>query len=138
MISFEGPEVVLGISLSDLSTELQDLKKIGEVLPEGAVKDFKSEGDKCSFKVKGGVAIHLEKDIENLPEGMILRLHTVAPSPVKFSLDVIASDHSDGCSCHVRSDADLNPFTRMMVEPALKSLFEQMAEGMVKRFPISP
>ena len=127
MISFEGPEVVLGISLSVLSTELQDLKKIGEVLPEGSVKDFKSEGDKCSFKVKGGVAIHLEKDLEDLPEGMILRLHTVAPSPVKFSLDVIASDH-----------ADLNPFTRMMVEPALKSLFEQMAEGMVQRFPISP
>ena len=138
MISFEGPKVVLGISVSDLSAELQDLEKIGEVLPEGAVKDFKSEGDKCSFKVQGGVAIHLEKELEKLPEGMILRMHTVAPSPVKFSLDVMASEHPEGCSCYVRSDADLNPFTRMMVEPALKSLFEKMAEGMVKRFPTSP
>ena len=138
MISFEGPKVVLGISVSALSAELKDLDIIGEVLPEGEVKDFTSEGDTCSFKVKGGVAIHLEKDLEHLPEGMILRLHTVAPSPVKFSLEVIAENHSEGCSCYVHSDADLNPFTRMMVEPALNSLFKKMAEGMVKKFPTSP
>ena len=138
MISFEGPKVVLGISVSALSAELKDLDIIGEVLPEGEVKDFTSEGDTCSFKVKGGVSTHLEKDLENLPDGMILRLHTVAPSPVKFSLEVIAADHSEGSSCYVHSDADLNPFTRMMVEPALNSLFKKMAEGMVNRFPTSP
>jgi hypothetical protein len=138
MTSFDGPKVVLGISISDLSAEIQDLKKIGEMLPEGAVKNYKSEGERCSFNVKGGVAIHMEKDIGSLPEEVILRLQTVAPSPVKFSLDVIATDHSDGCSCYVHSDADLNPFTRMMVEPALKSLFEKMAEGMEKKFPTSP
>jgi hypothetical protein len=138
MITFEGPNVVLGISISALSAELQDLEKIGEMLPEGAVKDFRSEGGKCSFNVQGGVAIHLEKDLGNLPKDVILRLQTVVPTPVKFSLDVIASDHSDGCSCFVRSNADLNPFTRMMVEPALNSLFEKMAEGMEKKFPISP
>ena len=60
MISFEGPKVVLGISVSALSTELKSLDIIGEVLPEGEVKDFTSEGDTCSFKVKGGVSIHLE------------------------------------------------------------------------------
>ena len=137
MISFEGPKVVLGISVSALSTELKSLDIIGEVLPEGEVNDFTSKGDTCSFKVKGGVSIHLEKDLENLTEGMILRLNTVAPSPVKFSLEVIAADHSQGSTCYVRSDADLNPFTRMMVEPALNSLFKKMAEGMVNRFPTS-
>jgi hypothetical protein len=138
MISFEGPKVVLGISILELSTELQDLKIIGEMLPKGAVDNYQSDSHRCSFKVSGGVNIHLEKDSGSLPEDVVLRLHTVAPSPVKFSLDVIATDHSDGCSCFVSSDADLNPFTRMMVEPALKSLFEKMAEGMEKKFPTSP
>ena len=61
MIAFEGPEVILGISIEDLKDEINDLSRLGKLLPEGAVKDFTSDGDKCSFKVKGGVSIHLEK-----------------------------------------------------------------------------
>lgn len=136
MIAFEGPEVQIGISKEELKSEVQDLSNIGKLLPEGAVKDFTSEGDKCSFKVKGGVSIHLEKDLNNLSENVLVRMHTVAPTPVKFSLEVIATETAEGCKCNVRSDADLNPFTRMMVEPALKSLFEEMSEGMKKRFPV--
>ena len=34
MMSFDGPKVVLGISIPDLSTEILDLEKIGEMLPE--------------------------------------------------------------------------------------------------------
>jgi len=128
MISIEGPKVVLGISILDLSAELQDLEKIGEMLPEGTVDNYQSDSNRCSFKVSGGVAIHLEKDSGRLPEDVILRLQTVTPSPVKFSLDVIATDHSEGCSCFVSSDADLNAFTQMMVEPALISLFKKMTE----------
>ncbi|PCJ80186.1 MAG: hypothetical protein COA49_09385 [Bacteroidetes bacterium] len=136
MIAFEGPEVILGISKEDLKSEVQDLANIGKLLPEGAVKDFSSKGDKCSFKVKGGVSIHLEKDSENLHENVLIRMRTIVPTPVKFSLEVVATETENGCKCNVRSDADLNPFTRMMVEPALKSLFEEMSEGMKKRFPI--
>jgi len=136
MIAFEGPEVILGISKEDLKAEVQDLANIGKLLPEGAVKDFTSKGDICSFKVKGGVSIHLEKDSSNLHENVLVRMHTIVPTPVKFSLEVIATETEKGCTCNVRSDADLNPFTRMMVEPALKSLFKEMSEGMKKRFPI--
>ena len=49
MIAFEGPEVILGILLEDLKAEINDLSRLGKLLPEGAVKDFTSNGDKCSF-----------------------------------------------------------------------------------------
>jgi hypothetical protein len=137
MIAFEGPEVILGISLEDLKAEINDLSRLGKLLPEGAVKDFTSNGDQCSFKVKGGVSIHLEKDLSELAENMLIKLNTVSPTPVKFSLEAVAVMHEDGVSCRVRSDADLNPFTKMMVEPALKSLFEELAEGMKQKFPVS-
>ena len=136
MIAFEGPEVVLGISTANLKAEINDLSKLGKLLPEGAVKDFASDNNTCSFKVKGGIAIHLEKDLSPQSGNILLKLNTVAPTPVKFSLEAIAESHESGCNCRFRSDADLNPFTKMMVEPALKSLFEEMTEGMKKSFPV--
>jgi hypothetical protein len=137
MIALEGPKVVLGISTADLKAEINDLSKLGELLPEGAVIDFASDNNKCSFRVKAGIAIHLEKDLSPQAENVLIKLNTVAPTPVKFSLEAVAEHHESGCSCSVRSDADLNPFTKMMVEPALKSLFEEITEAMKKNFPIA-
>jgi len=136
MIAFEGPEVILGVSMEDLKSEINDLSRLGKLLPEGAVKDFTSKGDTCSFKVKGGVSIHLEKDLSELPKNVLIKLHTVAPTPIKFSIEAVAVTHVDGSSCRVRSDADVNPFTKMMIEPALNNLFAEMAEGMKQQFPI--
>jgi len=135
MVEFEGPKVTLGITPSELNTKFQDLSSVGKLLPPDSVKDFAADGNTCSFKVKGGVEIHLVKDTISLEGDLILKMNTVAPTPVKFSLEVLASDHESGCTCYVRSEADLNPFTRMMVEPALKSLFEDMAKGMQSQFP---
>ena len=135
MVEFEGPKVTLGIAPSELNEKLQDLSNVGELLPPDSVKDSTADGNTCSFKVKGGVSIHLVRDASSLEGDMILKMNTVAPTPVKFSLEVLASDHESGCTCFVRSEADLNPFTRMMVEPALKSLFKDMANGMQDKFP---
>ena len=136
MIAFEGPEVILGISTEDLKSEINDLSRLGKLLPEGAVKDFTSNGDKCSFKVQGGVSIHLEKDMSELAENVLIKLNSVSPTPIKFSIEAVAVTHVDGSTCRVRSDADVNPFTKMMIESALNGLFEEMAEGMKKQFPV--
>ena len=137
MVEFEGPKVDLGISPQDLALEIQDLNNLGTLFPDGAVKEFESSEDKCSFKVTGGVAIHLVKDSGAHTDELILKMSTVAPTPVKFTLEVKATESAQGCNCFVRSDADLNPFTRMMVEPALKSLFEEISKGMQAKYPLN-
>lgn len=137
MVEFVGPTVELGVSQADLATEITNLDNLGKLLPEGTVKDFSAEGDKCSFKVTGGVAIHLVMDSSAKSGDVILKMNTVAPTPVKFSLEVKASSTEGGCSCFVRSDADVNPFTRMMVEPALKGLFDEISKGMVAKYPLN-
>ena len=50
--------------------------------------------------------------------------------------DPVLSPHADGdgATCQVGCDADLNPFTKMMVEPALKGLFGQMADTLQARY----
>jgi hypothetical protein len=136
MVEFKGPEVNLGLSPADLQAQVADLNNLGSLLPSDAVKDFQAKQDSCSFKVTGGVSIHLVRDTGALGDNVILKLNTVAPTPVKFNLVVVATACDGGATCYVRSEADLNPFTRMMVEPALKDLFENMAKGLVVKFPI--
>ena len=137
MVEFLGPTVELGVSQAELAAEITNLDNLGKLFPEGTVKDFSADGDKCSFKVTGGVSIHLVMDSSAHSGDVILKMNTVAPTPVKFSLEVKASSTEGGCSCFVRSDADVNPFTRMMVEPALKGLFDEISKGMVAKYPLN-
>ena len=137
MLEFVGPKVELGVSPADLGADITNLDNLGGLLPEGTVKDFVADGDKCSFKVTGGVAVHLAMDSSAHAGSVILKMNTVAPTPVKFSLEVIAEATKNGCSCYVSSDADVNPFTRMMVEPALKGIFDEISKGMRAKYPLN-
>lgn len=137
MVEFVGPTVELGVSQADLAAEINNLDNLGKLLPDGTVKDFSADSDTCSFKVTGGVAIHLVIDSSADSSDVILKMNTVAPTAVKFSLEVRASEIDGGCSCFVRSDANVNPFTRMMVEPALKGLFDELSKGMLAKYPLN-
>tara|TARA_Y100000589_G_scaffold163582_2_gene155490 strand:+ start:6769 stop:7206 length:438 start_codon:yes stop_codon:yes gene_type:complete len=137
MVEFVGPTVELGVSKADLAEEITNLENLEKLFPEGTVKDFLANGAKCSFKVTGGVLIHLVMDSSAHSSDIILKMNTVAPTPIKFSLEVKASSTKAGCSCFVRSEAEVNPFTRMMVEPALKSLFDEISKGMIAKYPLN-
>ena len=136
MYDFEGPKVELGVSLDQLSVDLNNLDNLGTLLPEGSVKDFTTVGNKCSFKVPRGVSIHLELN-ENPTGNVILKMNTVSPTPVIFSLEVHAESTDLGCICQPQAQADINPITRMMVEPALKGLFEEISKGMRAKYPLN-
>ena len=135
MTRIESPVVALSAGPERVARDFQDWTTFGELLGAGPVSDFSSEGDTCTFKVTGGVAIHLLRTSDNsATTGTVLTLVTQAPTPVKFNLEVIVQPDGEGCSCQVGCDADLNPFTKMMVEPALKGLFAQMAQTLQARY----
>ena len=135
MTRIESPTVELSATPESVARDFQDWTTFGELLGAGPVSDFSSEGDTCTFKVTGGVAIHLLRTSDNsATTGTVLTLVTQAPTPVKFNLEVIVQPDGEGCSCQVGCDADLNPFTKMMVEPALKGLFAQMAQTLQARY----
>ena len=135
MTRIESPTVSLNSAATDVARDFQNWTTFEELLSAGPVSDFKADGDRCSFKVTGGVSIHLVRTSEpGLTEGQVLTLATEAPTPVKFTLDVNVVVAGEGCTCQVGCDADLNPFTKMMVEPALKGLFGQMADTLQARY----
>lgn len=135
MTRIESPAVSLTSSATQVARDFQNWTTFGELLSSGPVSDFTSEGDRCCFKVTGGVSVCLVRTSGvSATEGQVLTLATEAPTPVKFTLDVNVVSEGEGCTCQVGCDADLNPFTKMMVEPALKGLFSQMAETLQSRY----
>ena len=135
MTRIESPSVALSAAPELVARDFQDWNTFGELLGAGPVSDFSSEGDTCTFKVTGGVAIHLLRTSDNsATTGTVLTLVTQAPTPVKFNLEVNVQPNGEGSTCQVGCDADLNPFTKMMVEPALKGLFAQMAQTLQARY----
>tara|TARA_B100001109_G_C18625959_1_gene363763 strand:- start:74 stop:481 length:408 start_codon:yes stop_codon:yes gene_type:complete len=135
MTRIESPVVALSAAPELVARDFQDWNTFGELLGAGPVSDFSSEGDTCTFKVTGGVAIHLLRTSDNsATTGTVLTLVTQAPTPVKFNLEVNVQPNGERSTCQVGCDADLNPFTKMMVEPALKGLFAQMAQTLQARY----
>ena len=135
MTRIESPLVALSAAPELVARDFQNWTTFGELLAAGPVSDFSSDGDVCTFKVTGGVAIHLLKTSDNsATTGTVLTLVTQAPTPVKFNLEVNVQPNGEGSTCQVGCDADLNPFTKMMVEPALKGLFAQMAQTLQARY----
>ena len=135
MTRIESPLVALSAAPELVARDFQNWTTFGELLGAGLVSDFSSDGDVCTFKVTGGVAIHLLKTSDNsATTGTVLTLVTQAPTPVKFNLEVNVQPNGEGSTCQVGCDADLNPFTKMMVEPALKGLFAQMAQTLQARY----
>ena len=135
MTRIESPQVAVSASSDVVARDFQDWTTFGELIGAGPVSDFAAEGDTCAFKVTGGVSVHLVRTSDNTAtSGTVLTLDTEAPTPVKFSLEVMVQPSGEGSICQVGCDADLNPFTKMMVEPALKGLFAQMAETLKARY----
>ncbi len=135
MTRIESPLVALNADCATVASDIRHWEGFGSLLAEGPVTDFKWEGDACSFKVAGGVGIHLERTSDGTAtEGSVLTLATKAPTPVKFTLDVVLTPYGEGCTFKAGCDAELNPFTKMMVEPALEGLFGKMAEALQSRF----
>ena len=137
MVEFEGPKVDLGITPEELKSDLINLENLGALMPEGSVKDYSVDGVKCSFQVLGGFAVSLVLDSLTQNGDVLLKLNSVAPTSIKFSLEVKATVTDTGCNCYVRSDADVNPFTRKMVEPVLKSLFVEISKRMQAKYPLN-
>ena len=135
MTRIESPAVELSAPSEHVARDFQTWTAFGELLGAGPVTDFSADGDTCTFKVTGGVAIHLRRTSDNsATSGTVLTMVTQAPTPLKFNLEVIVQPNGEGCTCQVGCDAELNPFTKMMVEPALKGLFGQMAETLQARY----
>jgi len=127
MTTFSGPEVLIeNLSAEELFNKLSDLNNLKEIMPS-SIKDFKSDTNNCSFKMKGMPALNLSLS-EKTPFSKISLSAT--ESPVSFSLDCHISENGKKCQARLEVNAELNMMMKMMVEKPITNFLIVLSDKM--------
>ena len=128
MTTIESKKVEIAKPAQALYDFLQDMNNFQQLLPEGRISEWKSDGTSCSFKVQGAATIGLMLDGGTPPT--LLKLKATERSPFPFTLDVHLNEADGITTIGQTFNADLNPFIKMMVEKPLGNLFDHIADRM--------
>ncbi|MBK6830450.1 MAG: hypothetical protein IPG92_06795 [Flavobacteriales bacterium] len=128
MTRLESKHVEIAKPAQTLYDFVQDMNNFQQLLPEGRISEWKSDGTSCSFKVQGAATIGLQLDGGTPPE--LLKLKATERSPFPFTLDVHMKESNGTTTIWQEFNADLNPFIKMMVEKPLQNLFDHIADRM--------
>lgn len=132
MATIESNKVNVNANPSEVFNYLMDLNNLYDLLPQDKISDWTATNDACSFKVAGGYKIGLKHKSATEPNNIILESTDV--SPFAFDLDIKLEDADSATNAHMVSNADLNPFMKMMVEKPLKNLFDYIAKKLSDKF----
>ncbi|MBK7382962.1 MAG: SRPBCC family protein [Flavobacteriales bacterium] len=128
MTTIESKKVEIAKPAQELYDFLRDMNNFQQLLPEGRISEWKSDGTSCSFKVQGAATIGLQLDGGTPPN--LLKLKATERSPFPFTLDVHLDETNGTTTAGQVFNADLNPFIKMMVEKPLTNLFDHIADRM--------
>lgn len=108
--------------LSDLS----NLEKIKDNLPQEQVKDISFDTDTLSFSVAPVGQLTL-KIIEREPYKCIKFETTNSPLPFNLWIQLVSTGEEE-CKIRLTIGLDINPFMKAMVQKPLQERLEKMAE----------
>ena len=129
MTNFESNVKVIPYSQERVYEKLSDLsnlEKIKDRLPEDKVKDMSFDSDTLSFSV-APVGQLVLKIVERQPYDYI-KLETTN-SPLPFSLVIqLMSIGEEECNIKIAISMEINPFMKAMVQKPLQEGLEKMVE----------
>ena len=132
MTTIESNHVEVAAKQLEVFEFLKDLRNLHELLPQDKVSEFQADENQCSFKVMGAYTIGLEHYSEDAPSNLVLKSKDGAP--FSFDLDIKIDELNDQSKVHLVSQADINPFMKMMVEKPLRNLFNYIADQLHKKY----
>ena len=129
MANFESSVKIIPYSQERVYEKLSDLRnleKIKDRLPEDKVKDISFDTDTLSFSVTP-VGQLILKIVEREPCNYI-KLETTN-SPLPFSLVIqLMSTSEEECNIKIAISMEINPFMKAMVQKPLQEGLEKMVE----------
>jgi carbon monoxide dehydrogenase subunit G len=131
MTTIESKKVVVASPAANVHDFLINTDNIQQLLPEGKITEWKSDGKQCSFKIQGAYTIGLRL-IGSTPNTSVVYESTEG-SPFSFNLNVHINETAGSCDTHLVCEANINPFLEMMVKGPLKNLFDYMADKLVTK-----
>ncbi|MGA1374238.1 MAG: hypothetical protein ACO3YQ_05455 [Flavobacteriales bacterium] len=132
-MQFTSPTVSCSASAEVVLAFLADPSHLIELLPADRFSDAEARPDGCSFKLNGGIPVVLVRG-EDPPGGV--RYDSAKGTPVRFFIVVhaVPSGAGDQCEVHLEGEAEVNAFTRMIVEKPLNQVIESLSAALRARF----
>lgn len=135
MTKIESKKVTIGAPIEECFNFLMDLNNYELLLPQKTISDWESTKKTCAFKIQKTYKLSLEYN-SSTPSTTIL-LKSGAGAPFSFDLNINLVEGSGSTEAQIISNADINPFMKMMVKKPLNNLFDYMTERMVKVIGVS-
>jgi carbon monoxide dehydrogenase subunit G len=111
---------------------LSDVSNIQQLMPEQVV-NWKSDGDACSFTIKGMADIGMEITERIANSAVKMTSHGKVPFP--FTLNVFIDESSaESSEAVINFEGDMNAFLKMMAEKPLTNFCNLLLEGLAKYF----
>lgn len=111
-------------------SDLNNLEKIKDRLPEEKVKNFSFDAESMTIEVAPVGKITLQI-VEKEPCKCIKFATTISPLPFSLSIQIIPLTDTE-CKMKLTIGIELNPFMKTMVQKPLQEGLEKMAETLSK------
>ena len=131
MTKFESEVKVIAASQSAVYEKLSDLsnlEKIKDRLPEGKIKNLAFTSDTLSVEVPPVGTITLQI-VEREPQKCIKFTTTASPLPFNLWILLVPASASE-CKMKLTIGMELNPFTKMMIQKPLQDGLNKMADSL--------
>lgn len=103
-----------------------------EILPQDRIEDWKTEGDTCSFKIKGLAHISLKLSSKS-DERVVYANTSDKPFHFKLNINAIAAGN-EKAKLNASFDADVNSFMSMMLKKPLTAFLDSLGEAIEKKY----
>lgn len=133
-MEFTSNTVACAAPAAEVLAFLAEPAHLAELLPSDRFSDFEVRPGGCAFKLTGGIPVVLARAED--PQGGV-KYTSAKGTPVKFHLVVFAADVPErpgSCAVHVAGEAEVNAFTRMLVEKPLAQVMDTLAQALEARF----
>ncbi len=132
MLTIRTNKKPIDASQKEVFTFLSDISNLQQLMPEQVI-NWKSEGDECSFTIKGMADIGMK--ITELNEATSIKMSSFGKVPFPFTLNVFIDNTSERTAdAAIHLDGDMNSFLKMMAERPLTNFCNLLLEGLATHF----
>ena len=124
MAIFNSPHIKTSVSTKHFFEKYSNLNNLKEILPSQIV-DYKSTEKTCSFKIESFSEIQLELN-EAIPNKKISLISK--DYDLNISLNCFIEEEEGKAIVYLEIDADVNFFTKSIVEKPLKNLLKTLSQ----------
>ena len=130
MTSFESNKYIVKASSTNISDYISKPENLVDILPADRIEGWKSDGDSCSFKIKGLASIKLKLGSVSTEKVV----YVSEDGPFDFNLVVVINERESGSEVSASFDAEVASMMAMMLKSPLTNFLNSLGEALESKF----